>query len=238
MTHVFSLEAIATCEQRGHAFAWVETWHGIGFDECRRCGFSGATRERSAGILPGATVDAPTYDWDSVRKHEAGQWCAATERDLANLAKPGGVVFVAPPSRQAAAAPAPRYAAATEPAAMSSFAPSIEVAKPDLAPPRPRPAVAGRMNRNAARDDQIRARVAAGESQRSIAQAFGLHQSRVTQILRGGRAPKARPEDTARNAEIRRRMASGESVKSIATAFGISAARVYQIAPARSTGGD
>jgi len=94
------------------------------------------------------------------------------------------------------------------------------------------------MNRNAARDDQIRARVAAGGSQRSIAEAFGLHQSRVTQILRGARAPKARPEDTVRNAEIRRRMASGESVKSIATAFGISCARVYQIAPARSTGGD
>ena len=189
MTHVFSLEAIATCEHRGHAFAWVETWHGIGFDECSRCGVTGATRERSAGILPGATVDDP--------------------------------VSVAPPSRQEADAPAPRYADATAPA---------------LAPPRP--VAAGRMNRNAARDDQIRARVAAGESQRSIAQAFGMHQSRVTQILRGGRAPKARPEDTARNAEIRRRMASGEPVQSIAAAFGISCARVYQIAPARSTGGD
>jgi hypothetical protein len=178
VTYVFSLEAIATCEQRGHAFAWVETWHGIGFDECSRCGVTGATRERSAGILPGATVDAPDHVAD------AGTMVAA---------------------------------AATVPTRRVS---------------------SGRMNRNAARDDQIRARVAAGESQRSIAQAFGMHQSRVTQILRGGRAPKARPQDTARNAEIRRRMASGEPVQSIATAFGISCARVYQIAPARSTGGD
>lgn len=215
MTHVFSLEAIATCEQRGHAFAWVETWHGIGFDECSRCGATGATRERSAGILPGATVDAPTYDWDSVRKHEAGQWCAATERDLANLAKPGGVVFVAPPSREPATEPAPRYADATDPASA-------------------KPTFAGRPNPNADRDEQIRARAAAGEPHRAIAQAFGVHQSRVTQILRGKRPPKASGEHAERDADVRRRMAAGESVKAIALAHGISPARVYQIAPARA----
>ena len=213
MTHVFSLEAIATCEQRGHVFAWVETWHGIGFDECSRCGATGATRERSAGILPGAAVDAPAYDWDGLRTHDVGQWQVVTPRDLA---KPGGHVFsVASPSRQPAAEPAPRYADATDPAAA-------------------KPVFAGRPNPNADRDEQIRARAAAGEPHRAIAQAFGVHQSRVTQILRGKRPPKASGEHAERDADVRRRMAAGESVKAIALAHGISPARVYQIAPARA----
>lgn len=218
MTHVFSLDAIATCEQRGHAFAWVETWHGIGFDECSRCGVTGATRERSAGILPGATVDdLPAYDWSGCRTRETGQWEVVTARDLE---KPGGHKFsVAPPSRQPsrqpAAEPAPRYADATDPAAA-------------------KPAFAGRPNPNADRDEQIRARAAAGEPHRAIAQAFGVHQSRVTQILRGKRPPKASGEHAERDADVRRRMAAGEPVQAIALAHGISPARVYQIAPARA----
>jgi len=61
LTHVFSLEAMATCEQRGHAFAWVRTWHDVGFDECTRCGLTrpGGAEESAAGILPGTTVDEP-----------------------------------------------------------------------------------------------------------------------------------------------------------------------------------
>lgn len=170
MTHVFSLDAIATCEQRGHAFAWVETWHGIGFDECSRCGATGATRERSAGILPGATVDAPTYDWDSVRKHEAGQWCAATERDLANLAKPGGVVFVAPPSREPRRSPPSPAGRTRTLIATSRFAPAP--------PPRP-PKASGE---HAERDADVRRRMAAGESVKAIALAHGISPARVYQI--------------------------------------------------------
>ncbi len=186
MTRVFSIEAMATCEQRGHSFAWVSTWHDVGFDECSRCGLTLGARSASPGILPGATVDAP---------------------------------------------------------AMSSFAPSTEGAKPDMAPVSvapPSPA-APSQPRNAAmaqRDEQIRLRIAAGESHRAVAAAYGIHQTRVTQILRGGAPAKGRPENAARDAEVRRRMAAGESAASIAAVFGISQQRVYQIAPARRAEGD
>lgn len=58
MGHVFSLQAIATCEQQGHEFAWVQTWHDVGFDECRRCGLT-TTMPTASAIVPGSTVDAP-----------------------------------------------------------------------------------------------------------------------------------------------------------------------------------
>ena len=187
MTHVFSLEAIATCEQRGHAFAWVETWHGIGFDECSRCGVTGATRERSAGILPGATVDDP--------------------------------VSVAPPSREPAAAPAPRYADAT--------AASPKVEKLDTAPRRP---WAGSTGTRAERDAEIRRRLAEREPTEAIAAAFGMHESRVRQIAKAAAIP-LRGRNQKRDSEIRQRVSSGESVASVAKAFGLCEERVYQIAP-------
>ena len=56
MGHVFSLQAIATCEQQGHEFAWVQTWHDVGFDECRRCGLT-STMSTATAIVPGSTVD-------------------------------------------------------------------------------------------------------------------------------------------------------------------------------------
>ena len=52
MGHVFSLQAIATCEQQGHEFAWVQAWHDVGFDECRRCGL---------------TRPGDVYDWSGCR---------------------------------------------------------------------------------------------------------------------------------------------------------------------------
>lgn len=84
MTHVFSLEAMAACEQRGHAFAWVRTWHDVGFDECTRCGLTrpGGAEEPAAGIMPGATVEQP--------------------------------LSVAPPSHEEPAAAATHYADATD----------------------------------------------------------------------------------------------------------------------------
>lgn len=189
MKHVFSLEAMATCEQRGHSFAWVSTWHDVGFDECTRCGLTLGTRLASPGILPGATVDAP----DPVAEAVQVAW--------------------------------------------SRF---VETAPVPVAPPSPKPA-APRRPRNAAlaqRDQQIRLRIAAGESHRAVAAAYGIHQTRVTQILRGGAPAKGRQENAARDAEVRRRMAAGESAASIAVRFGISQQRVYQIAPARRAEGN
>jgi hypothetical protein len=45
--HVFNSEAMAACEAKGHAFAWVDTMGGYGFDECFRCGET--TRVRPKG---------------------------------------------------------------------------------------------------------------------------------------------------------------------------------------------
>lgn len=205
MTRVFSLEAMAICEQRGHSFAWVSTWHDVGFDECTRCGLTLGTRLASPGILPGATVDAPDYDWSGI-KTSVG---TASPPFACDLPRPGGVVVWHE-------APVP------------------------VAPPSPKPA-APRRPRNAAmaqRDQQIRLRIAAGESHRAVAAAYGIHQTRVTQILRGGAPAKGRQENAARDAEVRRRMAAGESAASIAVRFGISQQRVYQIAPARRAEGN
>lgn len=204
MTHVFSLEAMATCEQRGHSFAWVATWHDVGFDECTRCGLSLGARSASTAILPGATVDAP----------ETSGFATSTEG-----AKP-----------DIACAPAAGEQLAGKPL----LGDWCGTNRPDMPQLRRRPAVAGRP-RNAAmalRDQQIRLRIAAGESHRAVAAAYGIHQTRVTQILRGGAPAKGRQENAARDADIRRRVAGGESVAAIAAAFGISQQRVYQIAPA------
>lgn len=35
---VFTLEAIATCEQIGHRKVWIRSWHDVSFRECERCG--------------------------------------------------------------------------------------------------------------------------------------------------------------------------------------------------------
>jgi hypothetical protein len=193
VTRVFSLEAMATCEQRGHSFAWVSTWHDVGFDECSRCGLTLGARSASPGILPGAKVDAPDHVADA------------------------GEMVASPPAYHCvpATTEAPRYASATP-----------------AAPSQPRNAAM------AQRDEQIRLRIAAGESHRAVAAAYGIHQTRVTQILRGGAPAKGRPENAARDAEVRRRMAAGESAASIAVRFGISQQRVYQIAPARRAEGD
>lgn len=83
MGHVFSLQAIATCEQQGHEFAWVQTWHGLGFDECRRCGLTLSCWDSSLwaarSVLPGSTIDdaasvAPPSSWEpaAAATHYAG----------------------------------------------------------------------------------------------------------------------------------------------------------------------
>lgn len=47
MTHVFAVEAMAECDQRGHQWAWVPSWHDVGFWECARCGASGPAGGRA-----------------------------------------------------------------------------------------------------------------------------------------------------------------------------------------------
>lgn len=203
MKHVFSLEAMATCEQRGHSFAWVSTWHDVGFDECTRCGLTLGTRLASPGILPGATVDAPDH------VAVAGTMVAGTSPGASTLA------------------------------GENLLGDWCGTNRPEMPQLRRRHAVVDRP-RNAAlaqRDQQIRLRIAAGESHRAVAAAYGIHQTRVTQILRGGAPAKGRQENAARDAEVRRRMAAGESAASIAAHFGISQQRVYQIAPARRAEG-
>lgn len=38
---VFELDAMATCEWKGHRMEWVRTRGHVGFEECRRCGATG-----------------------------------------------------------------------------------------------------------------------------------------------------------------------------------------------------
>lgn len=44
-SHVFTLEAIAECEREGHRWRWVRSWHEIGCHECWRCGATGPVSE-------------------------------------------------------------------------------------------------------------------------------------------------------------------------------------------------
>jgi DNA-binding NarL/FixJ family response regulator len=44
--HVFTSEAMAACEAKGHTFSWVATLGDYGFDECARCGFTTYVRPK------------------------------------------------------------------------------------------------------------------------------------------------------------------------------------------------
>lgn len=81
MGHVFSLEAIATCEQQGHEFAWVQTWHDVGFDECRRCGL---------------TRPGDVYDWSGCRTAPSEQ--PIDVAFASDLPRPGGFHIWAVPA--------------------------------------------------------------------------------------------------------------------------------------------
>lgn len=82
-----------------------------------------------------------------------------------------------------------------------------------------------------ARDEQIRARYERGETCDQLAAAFGVHRSRIGQIVggRGGRFPRPRPDNRQRDDEIVRRVAAGERPSAIAREIGINPSRISQI---------
>lgn len=241
MTHVFGIEAMATCEAKGCTTKWVQTWHTVGFEECTRCGRTGPVHDLTKelwgdtpAVLLAATSPStehvvaerkawdPPYRWGSIKTCPAD----ASPPFACDLPRPGGVVVwheapvsVAPPSPQPAAPRRPRYARTT-PA-------SREVEKLDTAPQRPWARTA---SSRAERDAEIRRRLALHEPTKSIAAMAGVTESRVRQIAKAA-AISLRGSNQERDAEIRRRVAGGEPAAAVAEAFGLCEERIYQIAP-------
>lgn len=96
-------------------------------------------------------------------------------------------------------------------------------------------AAIGRPPANPARDAEIVRRRLAGERTVDLAAEFGIHQSRIAQIVAASKRPPQPPKqrkpgaNVARDAEIARRRLAGESPSALAAEFGLHPSRIPQI---------
>lgn len=209
MDCVFTVEAIALCEQRGHQWAWRAGWGDCGFHECRRCGQSGPVVQ--AGATPPAVASpaasaaeqlpAPSRRRSAKRAPVAAPRDAGTTEPAAAELAPAAVI-----GRPRAHAERDREIAWRvgngEPRATLAAEFGIHVSrvqqilaeskgqrKPRISRPQGYPG----HRPNVARDAEIVRRRLAGESPSLLAAEFGLHPSRIPQIVRRGTAAAGSP---------------------------------------------
>lgn len=190
MARAFTVEAMALCEQRGHQWAWRSGWGGRGFHECRRCGESGPILEAGAAPPADALPAAPVVEEPTAPSRSRSV-------DRVPVVAPRDAEMAARLPVQQRNAEIIRRRAAGESTADLAVAFNLHITRigqivaESKRPPRqfrgPRP------GQNVARDAEIVRRRQAGESPSLLAAEFGLHPSRIPQIVRSGTAAAVTP---------------------------------------------
>jgi DNA-binding CsgD family transcriptional regulator len=172
MTQVFTVEQIAACERDGHRWQLVPCWGGAAWNECTRCGASGRfsppTDPRTIEVSDG--LELP------VRPAETGDEVFRVETPL----------------------PATGNACPVAGNARPTICDSEIRTRLDHPPqPRRRPgAPRGPRGGLSPRDAEIVQRRGAGATLQAIADLFGIHLTRVAQVLRRARAIAERDATT------------------------------------------
>lgn len=94
MTRVFTLDAIARCESRGHhVFRFVWSWNEVGFDECEDCGAMGPwwERQRARPVVSTRALRAMADDGTRQARNDYIRELRAAGAELLELSKQFGM---------------------------------------------------------------------------------------------------------------------------------------------------
>jgi hypothetical protein len=153
------------CKPGTHTWRWVSTWHGLGFDECTACGLTGPVRD---GASSRSRDDGDTGSAAATPSAAQPQMSCGIDHmaELGRLLKSTEATGSSPAPRQRGGA---RQAVGQRRRGWKVLSPEQKVA----------------------RDTEIVRAVEGGEDRVAIAARFGLHVSRISQLMKRARTKRA-----------------------------------------------